>query len=112
ARRVWAVAADGKSTNVKRGVRLQRRQQLGYLETVQRLQDGAIGDVVALRVYWNGGPVGPKARRADLEKTMGRPPTEMEYQVRNWYMFNWLWGDYIVEQHIQNLEVENWMLEV
>jgi predicted dehydrogenase len=63
-----------------------------------------------MRVYWNGGPVGPKARRAELEKSLKRPPTEMEYQVRNWYMFNWVCGDHIVEQHIHNLDVANWVL--
>jgi predicted dehydrogenase len=109
-RRVLAAAQEAKKKNLKVGVGLQRRHQLGYLETVQRLQDGAIGDMVALRVYWNGGPVGPKFKRADLEKAMGRPPTEMEYQVRNWYMFNWLCGDHIVEQHIHNLDVANWVL--
>src|SRR6266542_3883332 len=109
-RRVLAAAEQAKQKNLKVGVGLQRRHQLGYLETLQRLQDGAIGDFVAMRVYWNGGPVGPKAKRADLEKSMGRPPTEMEYQVRNWYMFNWLCGDHIVEQHIHNLDVANWVL--
>src|SRR6266542_420828 len=109
-RRVLAAAEQAKKKNLKVGVGLQRRHQLGYLETLQRLQDGAIGDFVAMRVYWNGGPVGPKAKRADLEKSMGRPPTEMEYQVRNWYMFNWLCGDHIVEQHIHNLDVANWVL--
>lgn len=35
--------------------------------------------------------------------------TEMEYQMRNWYYFNWLCGDHIVEQHIHNLDVCNWI---
>ena len=33
----------------------------------------------------------------------------MQYQVRNWYYFNWLGGDHIVEQHIHNLDVSNWL---
>jgi predicted dehydrogenase len=33
----------------------------------------------------------------------------MEYQMRNWYYFNWLCGDHIVEQHIHNLDVSNWL---
>ena len=33
----------------------------------------------------------------------------MEYQMRNWYYFTWLCGDHIVEQHIHNLDVGNWM---
>ncbi len=110
-RRVIAAAAEAKKRNLKVGVGLQRRHQNGYLETVKRLQDKAAGDIVAMRVYWNGGPVGPKAKRSDLEKALGRPPTEMEYQIRNWYMFNWLCGDHIVEQHIHNLDVANWVLD-
>ena len=35
--------------------------------------------------------------------------TEMEYQMRNWYYFNWLCGDHIVEQHIHNLDVGCWI---
>ena len=110
-RRVLAAAEEAKKRNLKVGVGLQRRHQNGYIETVKRLQDGQAGDVVAMRVYWNGGPVGPKARRADLAKSLKREPTEMEYQIRNWYMFNWLCGDHIVEQHIHNLDVANWVLK-
>jgi predicted dehydrogenase len=32
----------------------------------------------------------------------------MEYQMRNWYYFNWLCGDHITEQHIHNIDVINW----
>jgi predicted dehydrogenase len=110
-RKVLAAALEAKKKNLKVGVGLQRRHQPNYLETIDKLQHGAIGDIVAMRVYWNGGPVGPKYRRADLEKKMGRAPTEMEYQVRNWYMFDWLCGDHIVEQHIHNLDVANWLLQ-
>lgn len=33
----------------------------------------------------------------------------MEYQMRNWYYFNWLCGDHITEQHIHNIDVANWV---
>ena len=108
-RKVIAAAKEAKAKGLKVGVGLQRRHQPNYKETVARLHDGAIGDIVAMRAYWNGGPVGPKAKRAELEKSMGRAPTEMEYQLRNWYMFNWLCGDHFVEQHIHNLDVINWI---
>ena len=36
--------------------------------------------------------------------------TEMEYQMRNWYYFNWLCGDHILEQHIHNIDVANWFI--
>ena len=45
---------------------------------------------------------------------MGSSPqegqSEMEYQIQNWYYFNWLCGDHIVEQHIHNLDVCNWLM--
>ncbi|MEO6035335.1 MAG: dehydrogenase, partial [Verrucomicrobiota bacterium] len=106
--RVLAAAAEAKKKNLKIGVGLQRRHQKGYLETIQRIQDGAIGDVVAMRCYWNGNT--PWVRtRAEEEQKAKRKLTEMEYQMRNWYYFNWLCGDHINEQHIHNLDVINWI---
>ncbi|MGI8967182.1 MAG: Gfo/Idh/MocA family protein, partial [Limisphaerales bacterium] len=108
-RKVLAAALEAKKKNLKVGVGLQRRHQPNYIETIKRLQDGAIGDIVSSRVYWNGGPVGPKGKREEIKGKLGRDPTEMEYQMRNWYMFNWLCGDHIVEQHIHNIDVINWI---
>ena len=107
-RRVLAAAEEAKKKNLKVAVGLQRHHQLGYLETMQRLHDGQIGDIVAMRCYWNGNTpwVHP---REELEKQAGRKLTEMEYQLRNWYYFNWLCGDHINEQHIHNLDVINWL---
>jgi|ERR1044071_599058 predicted dehydrogenase len=107
-RRVLAAAEEAKKKNLKVGVGLQRRHQPNYLETIKRLDDGAIGDIVAMRVYWNGTTPWVKPR-AELEKKYGRKLTEMEYQMRNWYYFVWICGDHIVEQHIHNLDVANWV---
>ena len=107
-RQVLAAAKTAKEKNLKVGVGLQRHHQAGYVETIKRLQDGAIGDIIAARAYWNGGGVWTR-KRADLEKQYGRKLTEMEYQMRNWYYFNWICGDHIVEQHIHNLDVVNWL---
>ena len=107
-RRFLAAAAESKKKNLKVGVGLQRHHQTGYLETIKRLHDGAIGDIVAMRAYWNGSTPWVKPRN-DLEAKFGRPLTEMEYQMQNWYYFVWLCGDHIVEQHIHNLDVINWV---
>jgi myo-inositol 2-dehydrogenase/D-chiro-inositol 1-dehydrogenase len=106
--RFMAAAAESKKKNLKVGVGLQRHHQLGYLETMKRLNDGQIGDIVSMRCYWNGNTpwVHP---RAELERKYGRKLSEMEYQLRNWYYFVWLCGDHIVEQHIHNLDVINWL---
>jgi predicted dehydrogenase len=100
-RRVLAAAEEAKKKNLKVGVGLQRRHQPGYREMVKRLQDGAVGDIVAMRAYWLGNA------REGLERKAGE--TEMQYQIRNWYYFTWLSGDHNVEQHVHNIDVINWI---
>jgi predicted dehydrogenase len=100
-RQFLAAAEEAKKKNLKVGIGLQRHHDPGYIETIKRIQDGAIGDVSALRVYWNDAGVWVNPRKPDQ--------TEMEYQMRNWYYFVWLSGDHICEQHIHNLDVANWV---
>ncbi|MBX3443478.1 MAG: Gfo/Idh/MocA family oxidoreductase [Planctomyces sp.] len=102
-RQVLAAAKVADQKGLKVGVGLQRRHQECYLDLVQRVHDGAIGDLLALRVYWNGGGVW------DPRRTREECSGEMEYQMRNWYYYNWLCGDHIVEQHIHNLDVGCWL---
>ena len=45
----------------------------------------------------------------DPRKSREQCKTEMEYQILNWYYYNWLSGDHICEQHIHNLDVCNWV---
>ncbi|MES2417144.1 MAG: Gfo/Idh/MocA family oxidoreductase [Bacteroidota bacterium] len=100
-RRVLAAAEIAKQKKLNVVVGLQRRYQTNYRETLKRIQDGAIGDVVSGQVYWNSGGVWVKPRTAGQ--------TEMNYQMRNWYYFNWLCGDHIVEQHVHNIDIANWV---
>jgi len=107
-RRVLAAAQEAKKKGLKVGVGLQRHHQLGYIETLQRLHDGAIGDITSMRCYWNGQRPWQN-KRADLEAKYGKKLSELEYQMRNWYYFTWVCGDHITEQHIHNLDVINWV---
>ncbi len=101
-RKVLEAARVAKEKDLKVGVGLQRHHDLKYQETVQRLHDGAIGEIILLRCYWNSAGVWTYDRQPEQ--------SEMEYQMRNWYYFNWLCGDHIVEQHIHNLDVCNWVM--
>ncbi len=101
-RRVLAANEIAKQKGLAVAVGLQRHHEPRYIETIQRIWDGAIGDIVATRVYWNGGGVWVRSREEGQ--------TELEYQMRNWYYFNWLCGDHITEQHIHNLDVSNWLM--
>ena len=100
-RRVIAAARLAREKNLKTAVGMQRRHQPGYEKLVERVHDGAIGDLHTLRVYWLGNS------RDGKERLPGE--TEMEYQVRNWYYFTWLSGDHIVEQHIHNIDIGCWL---
>jgi len=87
---------------LKVGVGLQRHHESGYIGGVKQIQDGALGEVMFLRVYWNGGDIWFRGR--------GENMTEMQYQVHNWYHFAWLSGDNICEQHVHNLDIGNWVM--
>ncbi|RZJ77502.1 MAG: Gfo/Idh/MocA family oxidoreductase [Flavobacterium sp.] len=100
-RKVLVAAEIAKQKKLNVVVGLQRRYQTNYRETVKRIEDGAIGDIVSGQVYWNSGGVWVKPRTANQ--------TEMEHQMRNWYYFNWLCGDHIVEQHVHNIDIANWL---
>lgn len=90
--------AKSKGLGIAAGT--QRRHQLGYLETMKRIHDGAIGDLVGGRCYWNQGILWKVERQPDM--------SDLAWQMRNWYNFTWLCGDHIVEQHVHNIDVINW----
>lgn len=92
--------AKAKGLGIAAGT--QRRHQKSYIETVKRIQDGALGDIVYCRAYWNGSEIWVVQRQPEW--------SDMEWQLRNWNYFTWLSGDHYVEQHVHNLDVINWVL--
>jgi len=101
-RQVLATAEEAQKKKLNVVVGLQRRYQNNYRDLIKQIHGGAIGKVQSGQVYWNSGGVWVKPRQEGQ--------TEMEYQMRNWYYFNWLCGDHIVEQHVHQLDVANWVL--
>ncbi len=93
---------EAKRKNLNVVVGLQRRYQTNYHEALKRIQNQEIGRIISGQVYWNSGGVWVNEREADQ--------SEIEYQMRNWYYFNWLCGDHILEQHIHNIDVANWFI--
>jgi len=87
--------------NLKVVVGLQRRRSKEYRPKIQAIHDGELGELSFFRAYWDGGPIWIRQRKPGQ--------TEMEFQMRNWYHFVWLCGDHIVEQHVHNLDVCNWV---
>ncbi len=99
------IAAGRKAADKKLVVMsgAQRHEDKPYVETVQKIHDGAIGDVVALFARYLSSPV---------MHVQARDPKwgEMEFQHRDWYSFVWLCGDQIVEQHFHNIDFMNWVM--
>jgi len=93
-------AARQKTLGIVAGT--QRRHQAEYLEAIRRLHDRAIGEIVSGQVFWNQGGLWSREKRADW--------TDAEWQIRNWLYFTWLSGDHIVEQHVHNIDVANWVM--
>lgn len=101
-RKVLEMARVAKEKKLNVVVGLQRHYQNNYLAIAEKIKENAIGKITSGQVYWNSAGVWVRPRQAGQ--------TEMEYQMRNWYYFNWLCGDHILEQHIHNIDVANWFL--
>jgi len=80
----------------------QRRHLKSYNECIQRIHDGAIGELMYGACYWNGGTIWTIDRKPEM--------TDLEWQLRNWNYFTWLGGDHIVEQHLHNLDIMRWVI--
>jgi myo-inositol 2-dehydrogenase/D-chiro-inositol 1-dehydrogenase len=102
ARKCFALAEESEKKNICIVAGTQRRHQKGYIETIEKVHGGAIGDILAARCAWNNNGIWFNDRGAGMK--------DGEYQIRNWYHFLWLCGDHIVEQHVHNLDVINWVM--
>ncbi|MBD3175395.1 MAG: gfo/Idh/MocA family oxidoreductase [Armatimonadia bacterium] len=99
-RQIMITAEEAEEKGLAVVIGTIKRHQESYLEAYQRVQDGAIGEITALRAYHCGGPLGGWDRTDES-------PT-IEEQVRAWQHWTWLSGDHIVEQQIHNSDVCNW----
>lgn len=100
-RQILETGKEASRKNLKVVVGLQNRYDPGYQEMVKRIQEGAIGKLISATDYYLIGPVTNVARQAGQ--------TEMEYQMRNWRYFNWLWAGSPAGLQIHNTDVVNWV---
>lgn len=92
--------ADAKKLCVVTGT--QRHHQRSYVESFKQIQAGVIGEITGGNVYWNQSMLWYRDRAEGW--------TDMEWMIRDWVNWTWLSGDHIVEQHVHNIDVFNWML--
>ena len=81
---------------------LHSRYHPGYQETVKRIQDGAIGDVISIEENFLRAPYGVTDRKPGL--------TELEWQCSTQYHFRWLSGDDVPQSLVHNMDRASWVL--
>ena len=100
-RRVLAAVERAKANNVALLGGLCWRYETGMIELIDRLQNGAIGDLVALQSHRFSGYGRPLPKRDEWSDT--------EWKLRNWYNIAWLSGDFVVEQFVHELDKMCWL---
>ncbi len=82
------------------------RYDHGVRETIKRIKEGAIGDIIAMQENYLTGTLWHRGTRDEHPDW-----SEMEYQMRNWMYYTWLSGDHNVEQHIHSLDKALWLMD-
>jgi len=103
-RKFLQVCEEAEKKNLSLVSGLCWRYHSPRVETMKRVRDGAIGDIVSIETTYNSGGVW------DPRRTRDQVSSEMEYQMRNWYYYSWLSGDHIVEQAVHGLDTMGWAM--
>jgi predicted dehydrogenase len=75
----------------------------GFQEAIKRIHDGALGEITSLQTNDLRGKLWMFPRQKSW--------SDMEWQMRDWYYFTWLSGDFNVEQHVHNLDLISWVMK-
>jgi myo-inositol 2-dehydrogenase/D-chiro-inositol 1-dehydrogenase len=101
-RAIRATAEESRRKGLSSVVGLNYRHDLGVMETVKRVHDGAIGRITSGTILRMGGGLWHRGSDGSW--------SPLEFQCRNWYYFCWLGGDQIVEQVIHQIDLMNWVM--
>ena len=82
---------------------LQSRYDAGYQETVKRIHDGAIGEIVSIEENFLRAPYGVYRRQPGW--------TDVQSQFGNQYHFVWLCGDDVPQSLVHNMDRATWALK-
>ncbi len=99
-RTTMATAKQAKAKNLSVVTGTQRHHQRNYVDSYQKIQEGAIGDITGGVVYWNQPMLWYRERQPGMN--------DCEYMIKDWVNWKWLSGDHIVEQHVHNIDVYTW----
>ncbi len=108
-RKMLALAEEASKKSLKCGVGLMVRHCRGRMALKKRIEDGEIGDIVAMRAYRMHGPVG-----SDFSRARGKEPntanmTEIQYQINRFHSFIWASGGLFSDFYIHQIDETSWM---
>jgi predicted dehydrogenase len=103
-RKVLAAAAEARKKNLSLVSGFCWRRHPVMRETMERIHKGDIGTLTALQAVYNSGQTWQPCKRESNW-------SDMEYQLRNWWFYTWLSGDFNVEQHVHSLDKAAWALQ-
>ena len=101
-RKVLAAAKKAKEKSLSIVSGFCFRYDLQKRALYEKVLDGEIGDIKSISSTRNGGELWYKPRQPNW--------SDMEYQMRNWYYYNWLSGDFIVEMFVHSLDMMSWAM--
>ncbi len=103
-RRMIELAKEASAKGLKVGVGLMSRHSRSLQDLSKRIQDGEIGDIVAMRGYRMHGPVGS----AFSTKWDGKG-SELMWQIRHFHSFLWASGGCFSDFYIHIVDHLCWM---
>jgi len=101
-RKMLKLAEESVKKNLKVGVGLMIRHCRGRQELKRRIDDGEIGDIVAMRAYRMGG-------RASTCGPVPAGTSELLYQVRLFHSFLWASAGMYSDYYIHQIDECSWM---
>ena len=102
-RKVIEACKKAKEKNLAVVSGLCYRYDKPKIEIVDKIHQGAVGDIVSLQTNYNSGPLWMNPRQPGW--------SDMEWQLRNWLYFHWLSGDFVVEQSIHSIDKMMWIMK-
>lgn len=108
-RKMLALAEESVKKNLKVGVGLMSRHARNLQQLHQKIQDGALGDIILMRGYRMHGPVGSMASLPRQMDNMGKNMTEVMYQIRRFHSFLWASGGCYSDFYIHHIDHLCWM---
>ena len=101
-RKMIALAEQADQKNLKVGVGLMIRHCRGRQQLLQRIQDGEIGDLIALRAYRMGSGGG-------MTKSKPEGMSEVMYQIQRFHSFLWASGGVFSDYYIHQVDECSWI---